>query len=372
MKTQSIPLVNLNRMFETYRPDFMEALERIALESSFIGGSAVKNFLDRFAAWVGNGLGAVGCGNGTDAITLAVKAMGLPPGSVALIPAMTFVATAEGILNAGMKPALVDVEPETGLMNPHLIEEALQGQPRLIVPVHLYGQMAGMDLIRSLADKAGCLVLEDAAQAHGATYQEHGPAYWGHAASFSFYPGKNLGAFGDGGAVVSPDLKLLERIAKLGNHGGLKKYTHEIVGTCSRLDGLQAALLTVKLKYIDEWTEKRRSIAGFYREALGDIEAVKLPLQKPQSRHVYHLFVLEVPDRDDLVTYLHQHGIEAAIHYPQAIHQLPAFKEYPFARQSFPVAERMAKHSLSLPLCPMMTQSEALFVADTVRNFFKR
>src|SRR3989338_7224720 len=344
---RKVCFLNLHKLYRTHQQEILEAIHSVLDNASFIGGGVVERFETDFARWVNPEMVATGCGNGTDALTLAFKALGCAPGSEAILPAMTFVATAEAAINAGFTLRLVDVEPKTWLMDPGALKKAISPKTRLVVPVHLYGQMARMDEIAGIARDTGCTIIEDAAQAHGARWKGHSVGHYGHAATFSFFPGKNLGAFGDGGAIVARDSKFIERCSMAGKHGGLKKYEHNFVGACSRLDAVQAAVLSVKLKYIDLWTENRRKVATWYREYLSGIPGLSLPVGREEARHVYHLFVIESADRHGLQQHLTQQGIETGIHYPKAIHEQEAFKSLELGQ--FPQASHIASRGLSLP-----------------------
>ena len=366
---RKIPFLNLGKLFELHRAEFMTAIEGVVSQSHFIGGSELEKFEKNFAQWVGKEYYCAGCANGTDAIVLAAKALNLPPGSEAIIPAMTFVATAEGLLHAGLKLKVVDVAPGTWLMDTKALEKAIGPQTKLIVPVYLYGQMPAMDEIKAIADRHGCRVLEDAAQAHGATWKGKPPGYYGDLATFSFFPGKNLGAFGDAGAVVSKNKGLLDSVYAFGKHGGHRKYEHNFVGYNSRLDSLQAAVLSVKLKYISEWNETRTRMAGLYAKALKGAPDLEIPQIHPDAQSSFHLYVVLTKDRQALQNHLKERGVETGIHYPLALHQLPAFKEADFARASFPNAERVARHGLSLPMCPTMTEADVAYVVEAVWEY---
>ncbi len=368
--SKTIPFLNLKKLFADHREEFLSSMTRVMENAAFIGGEEVSTFEKSFADWIGPGNFVSGAANGTDAITLAARALKLPDWTEAVVPAMTYIATAAGLTQAGVKVKLVDVAPDTGLIDLKALEKAITPKTKLIAPVHLYGQMAPMDEIRTLADKYGCKVLEDAAQAHGATWKEKPVGHWGDIATYSFFPGKNLGAFGDAGAVLSRHTELVSLCRAFGNQGGLQKYVHDYVGYNSRLDNLQAAVLNIKLKYIDQWTTARRNVAKSYREILGSISGIKLPVEANGAKHVYHLYVVRVKDRADLQKFLKDRGVETGIHYPKAIHQLPAFSQAAFAKQSFPVAEDFAANGLSLPMCPTLTAEEIQFVAETVKSYF--
>jgi dTDP-4-amino-4,6-dideoxygalactose transaminase len=365
-----VPFLNLKQLFLDHREEFMGAINQVLENAAYIGGKATDDFEKNFAAWVGPGNEVVGSANGTDAITIAAKALKLPVGSEAILPAMTYLATAEGLMHAGFKVKLVDVEPGTYLIDTTQLESAVTRDTKLIAPVHLYGQMAEMDTLRKIADANGCRILEDAAQAHGAQWKGKPVGHWGDVATYSFYPGKNLGAFGDAGAILSRHSEIIQLCRALGNHGGIKKYEHFHCGYNSRLDNLQAAILSVKLKYIDEWNNARRNAAKLYREMLSGISGLTLPVEKEGAKHSYHLFVVQVEDRDGFMTHMKAKGIDTGIHYPKAIHELPAFKDQAFAREAFPVAATLAKQGVSLPMCPTLSAAQLQQVGDAVRSYF--
>ena len=363
-------MLDLQGLTAQNREEYLEAIAAVIDSAGFIGGNAVEKFERNFSEWVGSEFHAVGCGNGTDAITLAVKALDLPAGAEAIIPAMTFFGTSEGLLNAGLTIKLVDVEAGTWLMDPASVENAITKNTKVLVPVHLYGQMAQMDRLREIADRFECRILEDAAQAHGSRWKNRPVGSWGDLASFSFYPGKNLGAFGDAGAVLSRDEALIKRCSAFGKHGGLEKYQHDAIGGNSRLDGIQAAVLNIKLKYVDRWNEIRRSLANIYFEKLANIDGLELPVESPSAHHTYHLFVVLVEEREKFCQYLKEKGVGTGIHYPQAIHQIPAFRGSAICKGHFPNAERVARSAVSLPICPTMSNDDAAYVASVVASYF--
>jgi dTDP-4-amino-4,6-dideoxygalactose transaminase len=359
--------LNLPALFEAHRSEILEAITRVCETSSFIGGSDLKKFEKDFAGWVGEGLFALGCANGTDAITLAALSLKLPAGSEAIVPAMTYLATVEGLENAGLTVRLVDIDPGTWLLDSRLIGASLTNQTRLIVPVHLYGQMADMDAVSQIAQKNNCRVLEDASQAHGAKWNGRSVGHFSDFATFSFYPGKNLGAFGDAGAILSRHQNLIEISRLLANHGSRVKYEHEIPGWNSRLDNLQAAVLNVKLKYLSEWNDKRRLVAKFYDESLKGIKSVTLPTVRKEAFHVYHQYVIAVENREKFLERMKEKGVEVGIHYPKALHQLPAYKKW--SQLSFPCAEKLAAQGVSLPMCPTLKASELDIVVKAIYDY---
>lgn len=367
---RTVSFLDLPALFRQDSEEYFQIFDEVASQAQFVGGKWVSAFEKSFASWVGPGFHAVGCGNGTDAILLAAKALGIEAGSEAIIPAMTFIATAEALAQLDIRVRLVDVRAEDGLMDVDQLEAAIGPKTRLIVPVHLYGQMVQMDRVRALADKHGIKIIEDAAQAHGATWKGHAVGHYGDLATFSFFPGKNLGAFGDAGAVLSKSAALVETCSALGKHGGLKKHEHTLLGWNSRLDGLQAAILCTKLKRIDQWTAQRRKAAALYRKGLSGIEGLELLEEHPDSKAVYHIFKVRVHDRLSFQNYLKVRGIETAVHYPLAIHQHACFSNVDFGESTYPQAERLAARGVSLPMGPTLTEDEINYVCKVIRNFF--
>lgn len=362
-----IPLVDLGAQHAALKAELDEALARCAAASSFIGGPDHAAFAQEFADFCGGGQAAL-CGNGTDALELALcECLGPGDGTgEVLTVANTFIATVEAILGAGYRPVFVDVDPATGLMDPDALEAAATPRARAIVPVHLYGQMPDMERIAAFAAARGLAVVEDAAQAHGAAWRGKGPGLWGQAASFSFFPGKNLGAWGDAGAVFSRDEDLVRRIRRHADHGRQSKYLHDSPGRNSRLDGLQAAILRVKLRHLEAWNAMRRDIAAAYRALLAGIPGVEPPVEHPEARHVYHLFVVQVPRRDVVLEALHARGVMAGVHYPVPLHRQPVYQGRDFARVSLPHTERLAGRILSLPVFPYMTAEQTARVAESL------
>lgn len=345
----NIPLVDLKAQLATIRAEITEAIERAVTRCDYILGEDVAKFEEEFAAYCGTRF-AIGCASGTDAIHIALRALGIGYGDEVIIPSMTFIATALGVSLAGAKPVLVDVMPDTALMDVSRIEAAITPRTRAILPVHLYGQCADMTAISAIARAHGLLVLEDAAQAHGATHNGQQAGSMGDAGCFSFYPGKNLGAYGDGGIITTSDQALAERLRLLRNWGSRRKYHHEEIGLNSRLDTIQAAVLRVKLKHLTKWNEARRAHARRYDEALSAISGLKST--RYDSGSVYHLYVVRTSNRDDAVAALNEGGIGAGIHYPFAIHELSAYKSLGHSSDAFPVSEDWARRCLSLPIYP--------------------
>lgn len=359
-----IQLVDLKAQYDTISDEINKAIQSIIDNSAFVGGKAVQEFENDFAAYC-DVKACVGVGNGTDALYLTLRALGIGPGDEVITVPYTFIATTEAITMTGARAVFVDIKEDTMLMNPALLEAAITPRTRAIIPVHLYGQPCEMDSIMEIAQRHGLKVIEDAAQAHGARWRGRRVGSMGDAACFSFYPGKNLGAFGDAGAVVSNDEDLIERVRMLANHGRLEKYTHKIEGVNSRLDGLQAAILRVKLRHLDEWNEKRRRHADFYLDGLTDHE-IRLPVTHPDASHVWHLFVLRVPDRDAFQRRLKSEGIATGIHYPIPLHLQPAYEGANISREMLPISEKVAAEVVSLPMYPELSPEQLETILDVV------
>jgi len=364
-----IPLVDLRAQYHAYKDEFDAALEQCISSSSFIGGPDYVAFAREFAEFCGGGHMAL-CGNGTDALHLALlEILGQGDGYGEIITVShTFIATAEAITLAGYRPVFVDIQPDTCLMNTSLIEEAITPRTKAILPVHLYGQMVPMDHVIGIAQWHNLPIIEDAAQAHGAAWQGKGPGQWSGTACFSFYPGKNLGAWGDGGAVFSRSRGLIEHIRMRANHGRRAKYEHEFIGVNSRLDGLQAAILRVKLRHLAEWNEKRRKVAAWYDELLDGLDGIQLPVVADEAEHVFHLYVVQTSERDHVLDRLHKRGIQAGIHYPIPVHEQPAYAHLEIAPTSLPVTHALAQHVLSLPIYPEMTMEQVETVVEVLRG----
>ena len=359
-----IPLVDLHAQYLTIKNEIDDAIARVMSHSAFIGGDDLRQFEKEFASYC-EVKACVGVGNGTDALYLALRALNIGPGDEVITVAHTFIATSETISLAGARPVFVDIKDDTMLMDPNLLEAAITSRTRAIIPVHLYGQPCEMDRIVQIARRHGLKVIEDAAQAHGARWQGKRAGSMGDVACFSFYPGKNLGAYGDGGAVVSDDETLIERIRMLANHGRLDKYVHEIEGVNSRLDGLNAAILRVKLRHLDNWNRLRRRHAQRYAEALSR-SGVVLPAVHPDAEPVWHLFVVRLAERDRVQVKLQKNGIGVGVHYPIPLHRQPAYEHLGMTLGAFPITERIAASILSLPLYPELTSDHIEVVSRAV------
>ena len=364
--SRGVPFTDLTAMTRDIRPAVDRAWADLLNSSRFVGGAAVEDFERAWASYCG-APEAVGVGNGTDALLLTLMALGIGAGDDVIVPANTFIASAEAVVLAGAAPRFADVSPDTLLLTPAQLEAAITPRTAAVIVVHLYGQMPDMDALQHVAERAGIVLIEDAAQAHGASWRGRRAGSIGRAGCFSFYPAKNLGAFGDAGAVVTADTELADRIRSLRDHGRApcSRYQYELIGTNSRLDALQAMVLTAKLARLDAWTEARRSIAARYRAVLGDGPA-RLVAEQPGSRGAYHLAVALVPGRARVRRQLEAAGIETQIHYPVPCHRQAPYRR--FATAPLPVAERAAGEILSLPIFPHMGDGQAALVCDTVRD----
>ncbi|MFJ2353215.1 DegT/DnrJ/EryC1/StrS family aminotransferase [Glutamicibacter sp. NPDC087673] len=360
-----IPLVDLAAQQREVQGAVDAGLARIFAETAFIGGAAVSGFEQQYAAFLGGGH-CVGVGNGTDALELALRACGIGQGDEVIIPANTFIATAEAIHLAGARAVLVDVDPQYLLIDPAAVAAAVTRRTKAIMPVHLYGQSAFVEQLEPIARSCGARIIEDAAQSQGATRHGRSAGTLGDIAGTSFYPGKNLGAAGDAGAVLTADARLADRVRLLAAHGSRVKYEHEVIGRNSRLDAIQAVVLSAKLERLAAWNAARRQAAGRYAALLAGLPGVQLPVQAPGNQDAWHLYVVRVPDRDRVLHQLNAAGIGAAIHYPQPVNLTQAFAHLGYREGDFPVAERAAARILSLPLYPHITPEQQQRVADAL------
>lgn len=359
-----IPFVDLQTQYRAIKHEVDLAIQRVLDASSYILGPEVERFERDFAEYIG-ARHCVGVNSGTAAIQLAVTACGIGAGDEVIVPANSFFATAEGVSTSGAVPVFVDADAVSYTIDVTKIEAAITKRTRAIMPVHLYGQAADLDPILDIAARHNLVVIEDAAQAHGSRYKSRRIGALGAAGAFSFYPGKNLGAYGEGGAVVTNDKEVARRVRLLRDHGSEQKYRHDVIGYNFRLEGLQGAVLGVKLKYLDGWNELRRQHAATYRELLADA-LVALPQEMPYAEHVYHLFVVRTERRDDVQSALAAADIATGIHYPVPIHLQPAYSDLGHTPGSFPESERQAATVLSLPMYPELTNVQLTHIADAV------
>ena len=364
--TEGVPFTDLAAMTRDVRGAVEQAWARLLDSSRFVGGEAVEDFEQNWAAYCGVPE-AIGVANGTDSLLLTLMALDIGAGDEVVVPANTFVASAEAVVLAGATPVFADVSPDTLLLTAPQLEAAITTRTAAVIVVHLYGQMPDMDALSRSASRARIVLIEDAAQAHGASWCGRRAGSVGRAGCFSFYPSKNLGAFGDAGAVVTADAALADRIRSLRDHGRGRRsrYDHEFIGTNSRLDGLQAVVLNAKLPWLDTWNEARRSIAARYRAALGGGTG-RLVAEEPGSRGAYHLAVARVPDRAAVGRQLAEAGIETQIHYPVPCHRQAAYRH--FATRPLPVAEQSAGDILSVPMFPHMSDDQVACVCDAIND----
>ncbi|MGD9048786.1 MAG: DegT/DnrJ/EryC1/StrS family aminotransferase [Anaerolineae bacterium] len=364
-----IPLVDLRREYDRIRSEIDTAVARVLQRGWFILGEEGQAFETEWASYC-EVAHAVGVGNGTDAIHLALRAAGIGPGDEVVVPALTAAFTALAVSMAGARPVFADVDPTTHTLDPAAFEAAITPSTAAVIPVHLYGCPADMEPIVRIARQHNLLVLEDAAQAHGARYGGRRVGGLGDVAAFSFYPTKNLGAYGDGGALVTEDPALAEK-ARMLRHGGQRRtYEHELPGVNSRLDEIQAAILRVKLQYLDAWSERRRSLAACYSAGLQDLAGLALPITPAGAEHVFHLYVVRTSLRDALRDYLAGTGVSTGVHYPKSVHLQEAFASLGYAEGSCPNAEAAASQVVSLPIFPQLSYHEVEQVARMIRIFF--
>lgn len=361
-----IPLVDLGAQYAAIKPEIDDALRRVLESHAFILGGEVLQFEEAFAAFVGAS-GAVGVSSGTSALSLTMRALGIGHGDEVITTAHTFIATAETVSNVGAQPVFADIDPATYVLDANHVEALITSKTRAILPVHLYGHPAPMAELKELAHQHGLWLIEDAAQAHGAEVDGNRCGSIGHAACFSFYPGKNLGAYGDAGAVTSNDRALLERIRSLRDHGRSSKYEHDEIGYSERMDGLQGAILSAKLPYLERWTEQRRAHARSYSELLRGLDVV-VPVEGAGVRHVYHLYVIRTARRDELLAHLRAAGVMAGVHYPVPLHRQPAYVALGYT-DSLPHTELAADQVLSLPMYPELSAEQIHHVVASVQEF---
>ena len=366
----NIPFVDLKAQYMTIAGEIQESLADVIQNTAFIGGKHVKKFEANFAAFCRT-KHCVGVGNGTDALFLAIKALGIGPGDEVIVPANTFVATSEAVTMAGARVVFVDCDPQTYNIDVTKIAARVTKRTKALIPVHLYGQPANMKSVCQVARDYGLKIIQDCAQAHGAEIDGAPLATFGDVLCYSFYPGKNLGAYGDAGAVVMDDDDLADRVRMLANHGRLSKYDHEIEGVNSRLDGIQGAILNVKLRHLALWTEARRQNAVRYHELLQDIPFVVTPEVTPGAKHVYHLYVIRTKNRDTLQAFLRERGIATGVHYPIALPNLKAYKYLGHSPGDFPVASASQNEILSLPMYPELTLEMISYVAEAIRSWIR-
>ena len=365
----NVPFVDLKAQYLSLKPEMDTAIQTVIDETAFIGGKYVEAFEKAYAEKYGM-KHCISCANGTDAIYISLKALDIGPGDEVITVANSWISTSETITQAGARPVFVDID-EFFHIDPSKIEARINKKTKAIVPVHIFGQPADIKTIKEICDKHNLHLVEDCAQSHFATFGGKRTGTFGIAGTFSFYPGKNLGAYGDAGAIVSDDDEFARNARLYANHGSLKKHIHEIEGINSRMDALQAVVLHTKLKHIDDWNRARNSHALKYNALLDDLNEVQCPKIRPDSFHIFHLYVLRATRRDDLAAFLKSRGIATGIHYPTALPLLPAYHYLRHRPSDFPVASACQGEILSLPMFPELTDEQIAYVADTVKEFYQ-
>ncbi|MEO0423447.1 MAG: DegT/DnrJ/EryC1/StrS family aminotransferase [Pseudomonadota bacterium] len=364
-----IRFLDLPGQYQSLRPEIDTAIQSVIETGAFIGGEGLKRFEQAFAEYQAVEH-CVGVANGTDALEIAFEGLGLAPGSEVIVPANSFVASSEAVTRAGLKVVFADIGERTYLLDPADVERRITDKTSAIVAVHLYGQPAPMEELIAIADRHGLKIIEDCAQAHGASIGGRTVGNFGSIGTFSFYPGKNLGAYGDAGAMVTNDAALAKHCRMIANHGRVEKYNHEFEGRNSRMDGLQAAVLSVKLTKLDDWIDARNAVARVYSRELEGVGDVVTPQVRPDVRHAYHLYVIRTSRRDALKKHLADASIQSGIHYPIALPRLRAYADHPQHEEAF-VASEQAPTLLSLPIGEHMGEEDALQVVAAVRDFFR-
>lgn len=373
MQPSTVPLIDLTRQYATLKSEIETAISKLCTAQTFILGAPVSQFESEIATWIGTPH-AIGCASGTDALYLALLAYGIGHGDEVITVPFTFIATAGAISRTGATPVFVDIDPGTFNIDVSKIEAAITPRTKAIVPVHLYGQCADMDPLMAIAKAHNLVVIEDACQSIGSTYNGRPAGTLGHVGCFSFFPTKNLGGFGDGGLMITSNPDVATKLAMLRVHGSAKRYYHDMIGIASRLDALQAAVLSIKLPHLKAWTDRRNEIAEIYRVGFAELASrniVQLPQIAPATtRHVYNQFVIRVQNRDELIAELRKNGIGCEIYYPLCLHQQVCYTELNYQPGDFPAAENAALSSVALPIFPELTQSEITRIIDTIISFY--
>jgi len=363
----NVPFLNLKIQYESIKDEINAAINGVIEKTAFAGGPFVAQFEEEFAEFC-RCQHAIGVGNGTDALWLPLLALGIGRGDEVITVPSTFIATAEAISFCGATPVFVDIDEQTYNMNPDLLEAAITPKTKAIIPVHLFGQTADMDPIMDIAKKHNLYVIEDACQAHGSEYKGKRAGSIGEASAFSFYPGKNLGAYGEAGAIVTNNDDLTSKTKMFRDHGQARKYYHGMIGWNARMDGIQGAILTVKLKHLESWTEARRKNASLYNELLSNVDGIVTPQEADYARHVYHIYAIRVQNRDELIEKLAEKEIFCGIHYPVPIHLQEAYNFLGLSKGSFPVAEKCASEFVSLPMFPELTEAQIKYTTDNIKQ----
>lgn len=363
----NVPFLDLKAQYHAIKAEIDQAVQQVMDDAAFAGGPYVEKFEKQWAQFC-HCKEAVGVGSGTEAIWMALLAADIGPGDEVITVPHTFIATAEAITYCGATPVFVDIEERTYNMDPSLIEDVITPKTKAIIPVHMYGQTADMDPIMEIARRHDLFVIEDACQAHGAEYKGKKAGSIGHAGCFSFYPGKNLGAYGEAGAIVTHSPELAQKMRIFRDHGQPEKYCHSMIGWNARMDGIQGAVLSVKLSHLEHWNHMRRKHAKSYHQQLADIDRIVLPVEAENCKHIYHLYEIRVKDRDNLIAALKKKDIHCAIHYPVPVHLQQAYGFMGLKPGSFPVSERIAAEIVSLPMFPELTQPMIDAACGEIRN----
>jgi dTDP-4-amino-4,6-dideoxygalactose transaminase len=366
----NVPFVDLKAQYQSIKSEIDPAIQTVLNETAFVGGKYVEGFEKAFAEKFGV-KHCVSCANGTDAIYITLKALGIGPGDEVITVANSFIATSETITQTGAKPVFVDIDRYFHI-DAAKIEAKITPKTKAVIPVHLFGQAADLDAIKAVCDKHKLHLVEDCAQSHFSTYKGRPTGTTGIAGTFSFYPGKNLGAYGDGGAIISNDDAFARQARLFACHGSLQKYVHEIEGINSRLDSLQAVILKIKLGHIDDWNKARNSHALKYNELLAGLKPVETPQLRPGTFHIFHLYVIRAERRDDLAAHLKTQGVATGIHYPYALPLMPAYKYLGHTPADFPVAAGWQEQILSLPMYPELADDQIAYVADAIKAFYAK
>ena len=373
MNTQvtNIPFVDLKAQYQSIKDEIDLAIENVISETAFIKGKYVQQFENDYKD-IYNVNHVISCANGTDAIYIALKALEIGFGDEVITVSNTWISTAETISQTGAKPIFVDIHPDYYTIDIDQIEENITPKTRAIIPVHLFGQSLNMDVIKELCNKHNLFLIEDCAQAHFAEWKGGKVGTLGDVGTFSFFPGKNLGAYGDAGGIITNNDQLADKMRMFANHGALKKHFHEIEGINSRMDGIQAAILTVKLNYIKEWSDTRLSVAIKYNDLLQDIQGIVTPKIHDDGKHVFHLYVIRAQNRSDLQSYLKENGINTGIHYPTPLPFLKAYDYLNHSESDFPISAKYQHEILSLPIFPEITDEQLIHVVDTIKSFYQQ
>ena len=367
----NVPFVDLKAQYKDIGDEVVAEIKQVMENCAFSGGPFVERFEEEFASF-SQCKYAIGLGSGTEALWLVLLAYGIGPGDEVITVPNTFIATAEAISFCGAKPVFVDIDEKTYTMNPDILTHAITPRTKAIIPVHLFGQMADMDPIMDFAGEKGLFVIEDACQAHGARYKDRVAGSIGHAGCFSFYPGKNLGAYGEAGAIVTNNAEINSRVRILRDHGQPKKYYHDMIGWNARMDGLQGAILSVKLKFLERWNDARRKHAALYNKFLAKLDGIIIPHEADYARHVYHIYAIQVQNRDALINALAKEGIHCGIHYPVPVHLQKAYRFLEQKEGSFPLAEKCAEKLVSLPMYPEIGEELITYVANKITGFYNK